>query len=460
MDDVKTFSNRHIDLAQRDTETLLAWRVEPRVVLESGQGCVVTDVDGNNYYDMNAGMMCMVLGHSHAEITEVIREQAGKLVHETSWFSNPWVVELGELIASTLPGDLKVVNFCVTGSEAVEIGMRMAIGVTGKYDLVSVIRGLHGGSLGVESMTTIGGARRRNLGPLMIPAKSAAILPPFCYRCPINLEYPSCDIRCLKASQEMIECVTSSEVAAVMAETMMVAGGMIVPPDEWLPRLRALADQHEALLLLDEAQFAPAKTGKMWAFEHYDVVPDIVTFAKGMSAGFAICGTVTTPEIAEAARTKAGVPWGGTYSGDPLTSAVALKSLQIVLRDNLTERAETLGGMLRAKLDLLRDKHDCVGDVRGKGLYQMLDIVKDKDSREPDFLMAERIRYNAVQQGVLLICIQNFIRISPPLIITEAEIDDFAGRLEAAITRALDGHPRDLDLSKPTHSLMAVPDNA
>ena len=452
----QSFSNRHIDIAQRDKETLLAWRVAPNVVLESGRGCIVTDVDGNDYYDMNAGMMCMVIGHSHPEITEVIREQAGKLIHESSWFTNPKIVELGELISSTLPGDLNIVNFCVTGSEAVEIGMRMAVGVTGKHDLVSVIRGLHGGSLGVESMTTIGGARRRNLGPLMIPAKSAAILAPMCYRCPINLEYPSCDIACLKTSRDLMESITSSEIAALMAETMMVAGGMIVPPDEWLPRMRQLADEHQAMLLLDEAQFAPAKTGRMWGFQHYDVQPDVVAFAKGMSAGFAICGTVTTPEIADQARSKAGIPWGGTYSGDPLAAAVALKSLQIVLRDNLTDRAAVLGAILREKLDALKKEYDCVGDIRGKGLYQMLDIVTDKESRQPDFLMAERIRYNAVELGVLFICIQNFIRISPPLIISEEEIDDFVGRLEQAIQRAIAGHPRDLDLSKQSHSLLPV----
>jgi 2,2-dialkylglycine decarboxylase (pyruvate) len=166
------FSNTHHELMARDEEFVFGWRYEPRVIFESGKGIVLKDVDGREYIDLTAGMMCMVLGHSHPELTETIREQAGKLVHQSSWYSNPWLVEFAELIASTLPGDLNVVNFAVTGSEANEIAMRMALGVTGRYDVVSVIRGLHGGSLAAESVTSVGGGRKAHLGPLMIIARN------------------------------------------------------------------------------------------------------------------------------------------------------------------------------------------------------------------------------------------------------------------------------------------------
>jgi 4-aminobutyrate aminotransferase-like enzyme len=435
------FSNKHNDLVERDREYIMAWRYNPRIVFERGAGTRIFDVDGNAYYDLTAGMMCLVLGHSHPELVDEIRAQAERMVHESSWYSNPWVIEFAELIASTLPGNLKVTNFTVTGSEANEVAMRMALGVTGRYDIVSVIRGLHGGSLAAESVTTVGGARRRNLGPLMIPSKANAILAPFCYRCPINLTYPDCDVECLRRSEEMMEFVTSHEVAAVMAETMMVAGGMIVPPKEWLPRLRDLAHRWGALFILDEAQLAPGRTGKIWGFEHYDVVPDIVTFAKGMSAGFAICGTVTTPEIAEKAEGHGGVPWAGTYTGDPLAAAVGLKQLQIVLRDRLHERAARLGAGLAQKLEGLGQRYDILGDVRGEGLYLMLDIVADPETRRPDPVAAERVRVNALEEGLVLICVKNFLRICPPLIITEDEIDDIVGRLERAVQKAQAGFP-------------------
>jgi 4-aminobutyrate aminotransferase-like enzyme len=450
-----SFSNRHIDLMQRDAKTLFGWRYDPPLIFERGKGVRITDVDGNDYYDLTAGMMCMVLGHSHPELTETMREQAELLVHESSWYSNPWAIEFAELITSTLPGNLKVVNFAVTGSEANEIAMRMAVATTRKHDIVSVLRGLHGGSLAAESVTSVGGGRKGGLGPFMIPARSNAILAPFCYRCPVNLTYPSCDIGCLKLSEDMMEHMTSKSVAGIIAESILVPGGMIVPPEEWLPRLKQVAKDWGSLLILDEAQLAPGRTGKLWAFEHYDVLPDIVTFAKGMSAGLAICGTVTTPEIAEACRGDAGLPWSGTYPADPFPSAVALKNLQIVLRDKLAERAERLGQQLYQRLAPLVEKFECIGDVRGKGLYRMLDIVTDKKSKKPDYAMGERIRYNAVMEGVVTICVKNYMRIAPPLIITEAEIDDVVGRLTTAIQRAVDGYPKDIDFSKSS-SLAAL----
>jgi 2,2-dialkylglycine decarboxylase (pyruvate) len=443
-----SFSNRHVDLMQRDAETVFGWRFEPRIIFERGHGVFITDVDGNDYYDLTSGMMCMVLGHSHPELTETIREQAERLVHESSWYSNPWAIELAELIGSTLPGDLKIVNFAVTGSEANEIAMRLAIGATGKHDIVSVLRGLHGGSLAAEAMTSVGGQRKGGLGPLMIPARANAILAPFCYRCPVNHAYPGCDIDCLRLSEDIMEHMTSKAVAGIMAEPILVPGGMIVPPDEWLPRMKELAERWGALLIFDEAQLAPGRTGKMWAFEHSDVVPDVVTFAKGMSAGFAICGTVTTPEIAEQCRGKVGLPWAGTYPADPLPSAVALKQLQIVLRDNLVEESARKGAYLRPRLEPLTEKFDCVGEVRGKGLYQMLDIVTDKQSKTPDYPMTERIRYNAALEGVDTICNRNFVRIAPPLIITEAQLDDAVGHLEKAIEKAQAGFPKDIDFSQ------------
>jgi len=445
--DPSRFSNRHRDLAARDADRVFGWRYEPRVVLERGEGAWVHDVDGNAYLDLSAGMMCMVLGHSHPELTEVLREQAGRFVHESSWYTNPFAVEFAERIASTLPDGLEVVNFAVTGSEANEIAMRMAISYTGHHDVVSVLRGLHGGSLGVEAITSVGGGRKGGLGPLLIPAKANAVLAPFCYRCPVNLEYPACDLDCLRLSEDLVEHMTSKSIAAFMTESIMVPGGMIVPPDEWLPRIKQMAERWGALLVVDEAQLAPARTGTTWAFEHYGVVPDIVTFAKGMSAGLAVCGTVTTGAIAERVRGDAGLPWAGTYSSDPLAAAVALKSLDIVLRDRLAEAAAQKGAYLRRRLDELAARHECVGEVRGRGLYQMLDIVESKETRRPDFAMAERIRYNAVLEGLLAICVKNYLRISPPLIISQAELDEIVGRLDTAIGRALDGHPKGIDFS-------------
>lgn len=442
------FSRMHADFQARDAQSVFGWRFTPRIIFKAGMGTRLVDLDDKEYYDLTSGMMCMVLGHSHPELTETMREMAGRVVHMSSWYSNPWIVEFAELLGSTLPGNLKVVNFAVTGSEANEVAMRMALAATGKYDIVSMIRGLHGGSLAVEALTTVGGNRRKSLGPLMLPAKSNAILPPFCYRCPVNKSHPGCDIACLKQSEEMLEFVTSQNIAAILQETIPVSGGMIVPPAEWLPRLADMAKRWGALLILDEAQLAPARTGKMWGLEHYGVTPDIVTFGKGLSAGLAVCGTITTPEIAEKVRGDAGLPWAGTYSGDPFTAAVALKQLEIVIRDKLAERAQHLGELAIRELDALKAKYPVIGDIRGKGLYRMLDIVKDPQSRTPDPIMAERIRYNALLEGVATIAVKHYVRFCPPLIVTESEIRDIVGRLDIAVRRAMDGFPKDVDFRR------------
>lgn len=430
-----SFSNRHVDLMQRDAKHVFGWRYEPRVIFERGEGVQIFDVDGNAYYDLSSGMMCLVLGHAHPELTETIQDMAGRFVHQSSWYSNPWAIELAELIASTLPGDLEVVNFAVTGSEANEIAMRMALGYTDGFDICSVVRGLHGGSLAAESMTTVGGARKRGLGPLTLPARSNCIIPPFYYRAPVR-DRDEWDRISLQLSREMIEFTTSQEVAGIMMEPMMVPGGMIVPSRRWVEGIRELADELEALLIFDECQLAPGRTGKMWGFEHFGVQPDVVTFGKGISAGFAICGTVTTREIADRCAGRKGLPWAGTYPQDPLASAVALKQLQIVLRDDIPGRAAKLGDILEQKLLALQEKHDCIGDVRGHGLYRMLDIVTDRESRRAHPARAERIRREAMAEGLAMIAVKNYMRVCPPLIVTETQIDDIVGRLDRAVARA------------------------
>ena len=312
MNDAFDFSNRHKDLMARDEEYVLGWRFEPRIIFERGAGVQLFDIDGNTYYDLSSGMMSLTLGHAHPELVETIRDMADRFVHQSSWYTNPWAIEFAELLATTLPGDLKMTNFAVTGSEANEIAMRMALGATDGFDICSMVRGLHGGSLAAEAITSVGGARRRGLGPLSIPARSDCIVPAFYYRAPVD-DSDQWDEISLRMTEELIEYTTSQEVAALMLEPIAVPGGMIVPSERWLKGIRDIADRWGALLIFDECQLAPARLGTFWGFEPYNVVPDIVTFGKGLSAGFAFCGTVTTPEIAERTRGTKGLPWAGTY---------------------------------------------------------------------------------------------------------------------------------------------------
>ena len=441
-----SFSDRHKDLMARAVEHVFGWRYQPSVIFERGEGVKLFDVDGNEYYDLSSGMMCLVLGHSHPELVDTIKDMAGRFVHQSSWYTNPWAIELAELITSTLPGKFEVVNFTVTGSEANEIAMRMALGVTGGFDICAAVRGLHGGSLAAEAQTSVGGARKRGLGPMMMPARSNCIIPPFYYRAPVN-DPDEWDRISLQLTEEMIEYTTSQEVAGLMLEPMLVPGGMIVPSERWIQGIREIADKWNALLIFDECQLAPSRTGNLWGFQRYDVTPDIVTFGKGMSAGFAVCGTATTREIADECAGKKGLPWAGTYPQDPLACAVALKQLQIVLRDGITARAADLGEILATRLNGLKLQHECIGDIRGAGLYRMLDIVSDPETRKPDPALAERIRREALAEGLVMISVKNFMRICPPLIVTELEIDDIVGRLGHAISRAVANRSGGIDFS-------------
>ena len=222
---------------------------------------------------------------------------------------------------------------------------------------------------------------------------------------------------------------------------------MIVPPKEWLPRLAALAKRWGALLILDECQLAPARTGKMWAMEHYGVTPDIVTWGKGLSAGLAICGTITTPADRRADARQRRPAMGRHLFERPARLGRRLEAARHrAARQARPDAPSGSGAIAGDGARQLKNKYDCIGDVRGKGLYRMLDIVKDQKSKIPDPVMAERIRYNCALEGIIGISVKHYFRFAPPLIVTEAEIKDIVGRLDIAIKRAMDGFPKEVDV--------------
>ncbi len=435
-------SPRTQEWIRRDDAVILGWRHGPRVVFERGQGMRLWDVDGREYLDFASGHISLLLGHNHPELRETLIEQSAKLWHHYKYYAAPPVIEFAEALQRALPRELDAINFTAVGSESNEVALRIARGVTRAFDIVSVVNGLYGGTLAVEGLNSIGGARKRNLGPLLLPSRASTVLTPYCYRCPLGLKYPSCDIECVKASEELTRQVSTDNVAAIITETILGAGGMIVPPPEWLPRLKAMAERLGALLILDEVQVAPFKTGQAWCFEHYGVVPDVLTLGKGIGGGMVIGAAVTRSDLAEKARqAEVGVPWAGTFAGEPLAAAVALRSFEILLAGDYTSRAARMGQYFLDRLRALQDRHEIIGDVRGKGLYVGVEIVKDAIRRERDGEMMHRIRWNALDEGLLIAGSGNVLKMFPALIITEAEVDEGVDKLARAVTKALDGHP-------------------
>lgn len=439
----------------RDEAAVLGWRYTPSIVFESGRGVVLRDVEGREYFDCTSGMMSLPLGHCHPELTDALAQQASRFVHHSSWYANTAIIEFAERLVATLPPEFGKVNFAVTGSEANEVAMRMARAATGRTEFVSALRGLHGGTLAMETITNVGGPRKRELGPLMTPTRGLFISVPFAYRPSQGLDPSAPDWveRHLAQTREQLELVSTQDVAAVILETALVAGGFIVPPPAWLRGIRELADELGALLILDEAQLAPAKTGSFWNFEQVGVVPDIVTFAKGMGAGMPICGAIATREVAERASGRAGVPWGGTFTGDPIGAAVALKQIEIVERDDYSARAAELGAHLRSRLDAMAAGSSVVGDVRSFGMYAMLDVVTDKETRTPDPRTAEAIRVCALEHGLVLIAVRNYVRVCPSLVATEDELDEMTARLAAAVAQVESGYRPDASaFGRQSHS--------
>ena len=431
------------DWVRRDDAAILGWRHLPRVVFERGQGLRLWDVDGREYLDFVSGHISLLLGHNHPELREVLIEQSAKLWHHYKYFAATPVIEFAETLKAALPEGLDVVNFAAVGSEANEIALRVARGVTKAFDVVAVIGGLYGGTLTVEGLNSIGGPRKRHLGPLLNPARTSTILTPDCYRCPIGLKYPSCDIECVKASEELTERVSTGDVAAIITESILGAGGMIVPPPEWLPRLKAMAERLGALLILDEVQVAPFKTGRTWCFEHSGIVPDVLALGKGIGAGMAITAMATRQDLADRAReAEVGIPWAGTFAGEPLYAAVAKRSFEILLAGNYAHRAAERGEYLMSRLRDLQQRHEVIGDVRGRGLYIGVEIVKDSIGRARDNAMMHRIRWNALEEGLLVAGSSNVLKMFPALIIEPADIEEGVEKLERAIKRAIEGHPR------------------
>lgn len=433
-------------LREREDKNLLAWHHQPRIIFKEARGVQLWDVDGREYLDFVSGHINLMLGHNHPELVQALVEQASKIWTHYKYYTTDTTIAFSERLAEALPDGLDVLNFTTTGSEANEVAMRLARGATGRFDMVSVIQGLHGGTFAVESLTSLGGPRKRGLGPMLMPARANAVLAPYCYRCPINLKFPSCKLACLDVSDEMIERTTTGEVAAIFAETIMGSGGMIVPPEGWLPKLKRLAKKWGALLVLDEVQVSPAKTGSLWCFEQFGAQPDILTLGKGAGGGMSIGAAITSRKIADKAKeTGCGIPWGSTFVGEALDAAVAKRQLEILIRDGFAKRAAKLGEYFMMRLNELKDRHDVIGDVRGRGLFVGVEIVSDKETKQKNNSLMQRIRYNAIDNGLLIGGSGNVLKIFPALIITEEELDEGVAILERAIRLALDGHPRGVE---------------
>jgi 2,2-dialkylglycine decarboxylase (pyruvate) len=409
----------------------------PRII-ESAAGSYVVDSDGRRILDFTSGQMSAILGHSHPDIVDVVSRSIAGLDHLYSGMLSRPVVDLATRLAGTLPASLSRTLLLTTGAESNEAAIKMAKLYTGRYEIVSFDRSWHGMTSGAASATFSAG--RRGYGP---PLPGNLTLPtPNAYRSPFRHADGSYDWESeLDYGFGLVDQQSSGSLAACLVEPILSSGGLIELPPGYLARLRRMCSDRGMLLILDEAQTGLGRTGTMYAFERDGVTPDLLTLSKTLGAGLPVAAVVTSDEI-ESVCHERGFLFFTTHVSDPLAAAVALRVLDVIERDGLVDRARKLGERLSEGLNGLRDRYDVVGDVRGRGLLQGIELVTDTASKAPAEALGQAVTAECLERGLHMNIVQltgmgGIFRIAPPLTISEDDLHAGIAIVDASIAAVL-----------------------
>jgi 4-aminobutyrate aminotransferase-like enzyme len=397
---------------------------EEPVVLESGKGARLKDLDGRNYLDFFGGILTVSLGQAHEGVNRAIHAQIDRLGHTSTLYPTLPIVELAEKLVSLAPGKIKKAFFTASGTEADETAVALAQIHTGRQEIVALRHGYSGRSLLAQSLTAHSSYRA-------VPTQIAAVKhahAPYCYRCPFGLEYPSCEVRCAQDIEELIQTTTTGQIAGFLAEPIQGVGGFITAPDGYFKVAVDIIKKYGGLFLCDEVQTGFGRTGtKMWGIEHHEgVEPDIMTMAKGIANGLPIAATLATAAIADS--WKAGNI--STFGGNPICATAANATIDTIVSEKLPDNAAVMGKVLRDGLVALKAKYPkTIGDVRGKGLMQALELVKDETMKDRTPSPQATLRlFEATKSRGLLIgkggLYGNTVRIAPPLNVGKADIEE------------------------------------
>lgn len=409
----------------------------PRIIGRAS-GAYVYDSTGQPILDFTSGQMSAVLGHSHPDVVQTVTEAISTLDHLYSGMLSEPVIDVATALAETLPSSLSKTLLLSTGAESNEAAIKMAKLVTGRYEIVSFDRSWHGMTSGAASLTFSAG--HQGYGP-SIPG-SLALPTPNAYRSPFRRPDGSYDWQSeLDYGFRHIDATSSGSLAACLIEPVLSSGGVIELPIGYLAQLKLKCQERGMLLILDEAQTGLGRTGTMYAFERDGVVPDMLTLSKTLGAGLPVAAVVTTAGIEEQAHER-GYLFFTTHVSDPLAAAVALTVLRVIERDGLVARARHLGEYLRERLLGLQERFDVVGDVRGRGLLQGIELVRDRTTREPADQLGAAVTDECLQRGLHMNIVQlpgmgGVFRIAPPLTISDDELDQGLIILEESLASVL-----------------------
>ena len=401
------------------------------LVVERGEGALITDVDGNRFLDCNAGIAVVAAGHAHPRVVRAIQEQAAKLIHMSGtdfYYEN--MVVLAEKLAALAPGGgPRRVYFGNSGTEAIECAIKLARYHSGRDKFIAFLGSFHGRTLGALALTGSKYVQRARMGPLMpgvthIPYAN-------CYRCDYGKQVETCAVECVKVLEDRIfkTIVPAQEVAAIVVEPVQGEGGYVVPPQKFFDELRLVAERHGILLVSDEVQSGMGRTGKMWASEHFKVSPDILAAAKGIASGMPLSATVARAEVMQ---WKPG-SHASTFGGNPVSIAASLATIELLERE-LLDNAARIGAHMRNRMAEWPRRFPHVGQVRGLGLMIGVELVRDRQTRERAPDLRDKIVDQAFERGLLLLgCGETTIRISPPLVLTRDQADFCVDTLEALL---------------------------
>ncbi|MBI4063757.1 MAG: acetyl ornithine aminotransferase family protein [Elusimicrobia bacterium] len=404
-------------------------RSYPAVIVR-GRGLKTWDADGREYLDFSAGIAVVATGHCHPRVVRAIQKQAAELIHMSGTdFYYPSQIRLAEKLSEIFPGKEKAkIFYGNSGTEAIEAGMKLARWKTRRPRYLAFTSAFHGRTFGSLSLTNSKAVQREGFGPLLPQVDHAPFA--YCYRCPLNLKYPSCKIACADYIEDEIfrTRVPAEEVAAIVVEPIQGEGGYVVPPPEWLVKIKKIAEKHGMLLIADEVQSGMGRTGKMFAVEHFKVNPDMIALAKGIASGMPLgvllarASLMTWPPGAHAS----------TFGGNPVSSEAALVTIELIEKQ-LMQNAREQGKYFIRELKKLQKEFEVIGDVRGLGLMIGVELVKDRETKERAPELRSAIVEACFEKGLLILgCGPNTLRLCPPLTAARKDIDRALGILRAA----------------------------
>jgi 4-aminobutyrate aminotransferase len=403
------------------------------LALVRGEGKWLWDAEGKKYLDFFGGIVTVSLGHCEPRVTAAIVEQVRKLQHVSTLFPTAPIVELAQTLTDLFPGEKPAKAFFTnSGTEAIETAILTARVHTQRTEVIALRHGYHGRSMLSMSLTAHAGWR---LGGVQDPSIRHAAAP-YCYRCPLKLSYPECGVACAEDVADVIRTTTSGRPAAFIAEPILGVGGFITPPKEYPGRVAEIVRKHEGLYIADEVQTGWGRTGGKWfGIEQYGVKPDIIVAAKSLANGHPVGATLARAEVADSFK---GLTIA-TFGGNPVTMVAAKAVVDVIAADRLLDNATSVGGHLRARLEKLQEKHPLVGEVRGMGLMQGVELVKDRKTKEPAPQATAAVMEAAKDRGLIIGkggLYGNVLRISPALNVSAGDADQAADILDKALADA------------------------